>query len=356
MGILLLNAQSVFAQTAGTSTALQVIPLITGPIISTAITAATNKPKCAPGPFSAAAFINTLCSSGSTATNINTSTQNWTWTCSKPPAKDVSCSATVTDQNQGQVLNGISISFQGTYSITNTTADIPARISVLKTQNVSLSTYVALAGSNFTTSQPLLSQSVTPNTPVNTKISFTGLTAGQTYTFAIKNNITGIFSTPIQFTTTGGTNGNGGTIGTVGANLQNGIPDASPAVTDTISDKGIVPKCGRTGTSTDTTGTQMCTFKDFMQLIANVIQYGLIILGPIIAILAMYAGAMIIWLGRKGDRSLVDQEKLRGYEAILVRAAIGLVIIVTAWTLISTILIELGVQHQYILLDIFSGH
>ncbi len=351
--VLLVTAQSTFAASSATTSAvLQTVPLVTAPIISTALSL-LDKPQCAPGPFTSTAFIQTLCTKGS-ATAIDTSTQNWTWICSNRPAKDVHCSATVeVDKNKTQMLNGVTLNFQGTYTITDTTADVPVRISVLQDNNVNLSVYLAPVGTSFSVGQSLINQIIKPNAPVNTKISFIGLIAGKTYYFSIKNNITGVYSDPIQFTTTGGKNNNGGSIGVVGDNLQNGIPDASPAVTDTISDKGIVPKCGRT--ATDETG-RMCTFKDFMQLIANVIQFGLIMIGPIVAILAMYAGAMIIWLGKIPDPTAEQSQRLRDAKKVLVRAAIGLVIIVTAWTMISTILIELGVQKGYILLDIFSSH
>ena len=92
-----------------------------------------------------------------------------------------------------------------------------------------------------------------------------------------------------------------------------------------------------------------------MQLVANVIQYGLILLFIFFTIMFLYIGAMMIYLGGVTDKTTDQMKKLKGYGKTLLRIVIGLAIIATAWTVISTILIALGVQHQYILLDIFSG-
>lgn len=242
------------------------------------------------------------------------------------------------------------------YTITNTDATLPVKISVVVEAQVNLSVYMAPQGQNPSGGQTLVNEFIRPFVPKNTSIKFTGLTAGTTYVFTIKNESTGDHTAPLQFRTTGGTGTTGGSFGVVGTNIVNGIPTDVPALVDTISDKGIVPKCGRTGSDTDTVGTQMCGYKDLMQLIANVIQFGLIMIGPIVAILAMYAGAMIIWLGRLPDPTSEQMKTLKKYKAMLVRAAIGILIIVLAWTLIATILRELGVKSNYILLDILSGN
>ena len=311
-------------------------------------------PACAPGPFTTASQPASLCTAG-TANAINNSTAHWTWQCELIPYNSVPCSAAVTTPPAG-TISGVTIKYLDGHSIMNTTADIPVLVSVTAPTNVNLSVYMALTGQSFQNSQPLLVQTMTPASPKNTAIHFAGLTPGTSYYFSIKNEVTGSYSDPVQFTTTGGINPSGGTIGVTGADgaatVSSGTVSAgTTAITDTISDKGIVPKCGRT----EGEGTQMCTFKDFMQLVANVIQYGLILLFIFFTIMFLYIGAMMIYLGGVTDKTTDQMKKLKGYGKTLLRIVIGLAIIATAWTVISTILIALGVQHQYILLDIFSG-
>jgi hypothetical protein len=52
--------------------------------------------------------------------------------------------------------------------------------------------------------------------------------------------------------------------------------------------------------------------KDFMQLIANIIQYFLIIIGPIIAVVVMFSGAMVLWLNYQA----IQQKNRRAKEKV----------------------------------------
>lgn len=127
---------------------------------------------------------------------------------------------------------------------------------------------------------------------------------------------------------------------------------------DTISDKGIVPKCGRTQNAAGTIPDkelEMCKYQDFMQLITNIIQYALIIIGPIIAMICMFSGAMILWLNYNSDPTTGIQKQIKYYWGILVRAIIGLFIIMIAWVIVATVIKELGVKPAFVLLDVFSG-
>lgn len=191
-------------------------------------------------------------------------------------------------------------------------------------------------------------------------IPFNGLSKGTTYYFLIKNNATGTQSPLWNFTTKGGTTPAPESEMTIfdAESSHYGDPGGFEPLKDTISDKGIVPKCGRTQNEAGTIPvkeTRMCAYEDFMQLVSNVIQYALIIIGPIIAIVVMYAGAMIIVLNTKKDPTGQIMEQIHKYYNMLTGAAIGVGIILIAWVLVATIIKELGVRPEFVLLDLFNS-
>jgi hypothetical protein len=252
-----------------------------------------------------------------------------------------------------QIIGETSATLKGTVSVQ---LEMPVIIQVLS--GVSL-TQVDKVYSPIL--QPVSSNmAMVPGETKTFTIPLVGLTKGTTYYFLVKNIATGTQSSVLNFTTDGGT----GPIPQSALTIydETTSPYAAPGsfepVTDTISDKGIVPKCGRTQNAEGTIPPEelrMCTYKDFMQLIANVIQYALIIIGPIIAIVCMYAGAMIIWLNYNSDPTAEIMAQIKKYYAILVRAAIGLFIIMIAWVLVATVIKELGVKPEFVLLDVFSA-
>lgn len=196
-------------------------------------------------------------------------------------------------------------------------------------------------------------------------LSFTGLTAGTTYTFVVKNNITNTISDPVKFTTPTTANEKGYLSYTGGmvdytASGGNDAPAGGPAIVDDISDKGIVPPCGRTvpDDASDELKKQAipCGYQDFMQLISNILRYALIIFGPIAAVLILYSGFVIMILGRIPDPTAEQEAALRAAKTRLVKIAIGIAIILSAWVLIATITRELGVKSSYSLLDLFTGN
>lgn len=197
-------------------------------------------------------------------------------------------------------------------------------------------------------------------------LSFIGLSPGATYTFVLKNNVTNVTSDPIQFTTPLNP-GDKAYIQYEGDQFDYGSGGYdAPAggdgiVTDTISDKGIVPLCGRTwyessGLPEDADQFQPCGLDDFFQLISNLIQYGIIIIGPIVAILAMYSGFQIMILGRIPDKNSEQFQRFKAAQARLVKIAIGLAIMLSGYILITTITRELGVKETYTFLDLLSGN
>jgi hypothetical protein len=194
-------------------------------------------------------------------------------------------------------------------------------------------------------------------------LTFTGLTAGQTYTFVVKNNITNTASDPIKFTTPTTVNGKAYisyTDGFVDYAPTGGYdtPSAGTALVDDISDKGIVPLCGRTipeGASEELKLQGIpCGYQDFLQLISNILKYAIIIIGPIIAILVIYSGFLIMWLGKIPDPTAEQMAMLRKAKTRLLDIGIGIVIILSAWVIIATITRELGVKESYSLLDLFQ--
>jgi hypothetical protein len=263
---------------------------------------------------------------------------------------------TTTYQAPPMTFGGISITFpRESQVITETSAEIHGIVSALIIIPVELSFVSGKAGSPLGNEQALFSTTLSPGQNQPITMTFTGLSAGTSYYFVLKNKQTNTMSRAIYFTTPGGaTNERASFAGQrIGGN---GVPD-SVVITDTISDKGIVPKCGRTAGSGVPLGeTEMCGYKHFLQLVSNVINYALIMLAPIIAVFIMYTGVMIIIYGKKQDPTGAVMAKLKEYKERLGKIAVGILIILFAWIFIATILRELGVKPNYILLDVFSGN
>lgn len=269
-------------------------------------------------------------------------------------------------QASADYVGGITILFKPSdQQVTETSATLKATVSANLEMPVQ---FQVIGGTNPAQMNKVIEPTLEPASvnqelvPGETKIltiPFTGLVKNTTYHFIVKNNATGTISPVWNFTTKGGTNGVPQSAMTIFDTESS--PYADPGsfepVTDTISDKGIVPKCGRTQNEAGTlpaSETRMCTANDFMQLIANVIQYALIIIGPIIAIVIMGAGAMIIWLNWSSDPTQEIKDQIKKYWGILVNACIGIGIILIAWVLVATIIKELGIKPEFILLDLFS--
>lgn len=278
-------------------------------------------------------------------------------------------------QNASPGGGGLTVSFPPQLQvITDTSAELRGQVSVNLAMPIDLSVVFGPKGSPLGNEQQLLSvpATVTPPSaglepgvikPVT--VIFSGLAKGQTYQFAIKNKTTNQLGEPLEFTTTGGTE-KGGVITYTGGlfpytpapGTGTGSASGPTEFTDTISDKGIVPKCGRIQNEQGTVPAselRMCDANDFMQLIENVFLYGLTLLGIFVTCIAIYSGAMTIWLGRLHDPTAEQRAALTSSSGRLVRVVIGLVIIVFAWVLVATLFTTLGVKSQYSLLDIVSN-
>ncbi len=251
---------------------------------------------------------------------------------------------------------GVSITFPPQNQvITGSSAEIHGTVSSLVTVPVQLSVVSGVAGSPLGNEKPLFSTTMLPGQTKPITVTLSGLVAGETYYFAIKNAATNTVTAPLYFTTPGGSLNQ---IAKFAGQALGG--DAVPediTIEDTISDGGIVPKCGRTDgpNVADINETRMCGYKDFMQLIANIINYALLFLGPVIAAYAMYLGVMIILEARVSDPTSAVMKKLENHKKQLGRIVLGVIIILFAWTLIATVIKELGVKPNYVLLDVFQG-
>ncbi len=193
---------------------------------------------------------------------------------------------------------------------------------------------------------------------------FSGLTPGTAYSFVIRNKITNTISEPVRFITPTA-EGQKSYV-----SYLNGAYDYSPSggydapagngiIDDTVSDTGIVPKCGRTpgkGDNINDLQFQPCGYREFLQLIANIIKYALIIIGPIIAIMVIASGFIIMIYGKIPDPTSEQKAILKGAKQRLVKIGIGILIILSAWILIATITRELGVKEGYTLLDLVTGN
>ena len=239
--------------------------------------------------------------------------------------------------------------------ITQTTAEIHGILSSILITPVNLTAVSGPDGSPLGNEQPIISISYPGLAPGEQKpitLSFSGLTPGQTYSFAFKNG--GVTSPARSFTTPNGTT----IMNPVFAGNVLGVnenPGGLDPVVDTISDKGIVPKCGRTaGEGVSNKETRMCGYEDFIQLISNVIQYAVIIIGPIMGIFIIYSGFMIIWLGKDGDPTAEVMVQLKKHKQRMIKIAIGIAIMMSSYLIVMMIINELGVKPEYTLIDIIS--
>lgn len=265
-----------------------------------------------------------------------------------------SATSSGTYQAPPMTFGGISVVFPREQQvITETSAEIHGIASALIIIPVELSFVSGVSGSPLGNQQQLFSKVMYPGETMPVVMNFTGLTPGTAYYFVLRNSKTNTASRAIYFTTPGGATNERAMF----AGQRIGGNDAPPEVafTDTVSDTGIVPKCGRTANADVPLGeTRMCGYQDILQLAANVINFIFILIVPVVAGITMYTGAMLIIYGKKSDPTGAVMDKLKGYRTRLFNIGGGVIIILFAWTFIAMILRELGVKPNYILLDLFN--
>ena len=88
-----------------------------------------------------------------------------------------------------------------------------------------------------------------------------------------------------------------------------------------------------------------CDFTQIIQLINNLIEFILLMILPISAIMFAYAGFLLMTQGSKsGSRDKAKQ--------IFINVGIGIVLVLGAWLIVATILNTLGVPDAYSWLDL----
>ena len=115
-----------------------------------------------------------------------------------------------------------------------------------------------------------------------------------------------------------------------------------PIVTGNITideDAGLVP-CGNPDQAP-------CDYNKFIKLLHNIINYVLLLLGPIAAVVFAYAGFILLTANGAPD-------KITKARKIFLNTAIGIVIILCAWLIVAEILHFIGLDPSYFLLDISS--
>lgn len=283
--------------------------------------------------------------------------QTFTTTGKAPVAPDKSLQGGQFIPDPQVEVAGVTVSFPAAKQVVEKNrAEIRGIVSVNLPLAVDLSYVSSAAGSPLQNEQNLIAKQMVPGSNQEVTLTFNGLASGKSYQFAIRNKVTNSMSKPFGFTTPGGT--------TNETALFEGMPVGDPGsagsfteMPDTISDKGIVPRCGLTkGPGVTAEEEKMCGYADFLQLISNIVTYGLILIGPVIAVMAMYSGAMIIILGKNSDPTGDISRQLASHKARLVKIAIGIAIMLMSYVIISTIIRELGVKKEYQLLDVVTGN
>jgi hypothetical protein len=126
-------------------------------------------------------------------------------------------------------------------------------------------------------------------------------------------------------------------------NTNTGDPGSTGEYNLDGSEKSIVPKCSYGELDT------RCSFKHLMILIGNIIDFMLILILPVIAILTVIVGIMMI-----KDRS--NPIKLGEHKKIVSRIVVGVLVILLSWTLVATVInVVIGDDaKRYVLLDLAS--
>ena len=271
--------------------------------------------------------------------------------------------------NTNATVDVVSISYPpASQVIGSTTAKIVGNVKTTIAIPVKLSYVWGLVASPMGNETQLINLTMvqpTATTPIT--LSFTNLTPATSYQFAIKNLILNTVSVPLQFTTlnANGTPVSGASTPLVyggalfpyapNAALGGSVTAQAVAFQDNTPATGIVPVCGRTALVPGFPNSQnMCGYNDFLQLISNVLHYAIVILGPIIACIILYSGAMIIWLSGSSDPTGQMKKDIKKHGMRLLQVLVGILIILLAWVIVATILRELGVKANYSFLDLLS--
>lgn len=179
--------------------------------------------------------------------------------------------------------------------------------------------------------------------------SFSGLKPGTQYYYVFRNaqnpNLSTSFFTPIYYFQTSAV-GLGGS-----SSPDQSLGGKSPTPTDNNGQGGVFSYQYPTNTGNpgsldynlDGVDTPLvpdcsygdlssrCSYKHFIELIVRVIKFGLILLLPVIAIIAVYTGIQMI-VNRANPIKLEESKK------VFIRILIGIAVMLLAWTLIATIL------------------
>jgi len=97
--------------------------------------------------------------------------------------------------------------------------------------------------------------------------------------------------------------------------------------------------CGRYVTDESGTRNRTCGFSDFVNLIQRVIEYIIILVLPILAIIIAYTGYLFLTSG--GNPS-----KRTAAKNAVTNALIGVVVILAAWLIVRTIVMSVGATSE----------
>lgn len=123
--------------------------------------------------------------------------------------------------------------------------------------------------------------------------------------------------------------------------LFNAVPAIAMSV---LPSKGIVPDCERTnenfGTFTNGTTVQPtnrpCELKDFFQMLFNLTEWFLAILGAMAFLFFLYGGALFVI-------SFGDSGKVKKGQAVMLNTVLGIVVILGAYTAVKFVAEVVGV-------------
>jgi hypothetical protein len=207
---------------------------------------------------------------------------------------------------------------------------------------VALDLYIGdSAGSMFKVSPPLFPQSLVyaGDAPKEFSYAQSQLAPGTTYFYQIRESTKNFDATQVnQFTTPGTKNVD---TDPFDPNQAGGIIDyefptdlGEPTGGDSapITDAPTLVPCGKL--SDKGTKNENCNFGHLGILVANVIQFLLVLLIPLTVLMCVYVGVQMI-LHRKNP---LDLEKYKGQ---LIRIGWGLAVMLLAWTIVATLMTSL---------------
>lgn len=237
----------------------------------------------------------------------------------------------------------------GTKGANNTELVLKGKVIPLRKQGINLKIGYGTSSSNLAPTDTVLTRSMlnigddSRDAATRSKLEFTytfkNLVVDTQYYFQL-TDIAHNIKYPIKsFTITDKKSPDSTALNNDTEDLVSAVIDDTINIENPYAGKGLVPCGGK--------GQEMCTFRDFLQLVGNIIDYIFILIIPITAAMCVYTGFSLIINRKKSDELTLAKSRL-------LKLGIGLAVIFLAFAGIASLYKALGISGDYILLDVLG--